>query len=312
LNINGAPGSHRDIVRGTNGKLPVAFTDGAATYCEHHPELKRHVEQRVQTYQIRSGQLRFANTLSAQRIFYGYHLQEAYYSSVSLTHTPGTNRAKINIDLACSYHGVLDNVQYIQREFGWTRNRLPLVRQLNSNTTIYLGMELSNPLFNELTSPNTPVEHKKIRFEGWVKTALRQFFPQDLLDKISIRQGSAFTLQMQTCNKITHIYPDSQTQVFNLGDALATPHFLTGSGLESAAISVHHWIKYMRYGHQEAFVQNIQNNVQARSLEKVNDGLGALSMFAPTTPGVVPQEYLESAPTVPINATNHSNSPPQW
>ncbi|MDF1683093.1 MAG: hypothetical protein P1U36_00400 [Legionellaceae bacterium] len=312
LNINGVPGSHRDIVRGTNWKLPVAFTDGAAAYCEHHPELKRHVDQRVQTYQISSSHLRFANTLTAQRIFYGYHSQEAYYSNASITHYPGTDRAKINIDLACSYHGVLKKVQYIQREFGWTRNRLPLVRQLNSNTTIYLGMELSNQLFNELTSPNTSVEHKKIRFEDWVKTALRQFFPQDLLGKISIRQGSAFTLQMQTCNKITHRYPESHTQVFNLGDALATPHFLTGSGLESAAISVHHWIKYMQDGLQDAFIQNIQDNVQVRSLEKVNGGLGALSMFAPTTPDAVPQEHLESAPTVPINVTNRSDSPPQW
>jgi len=281
LHVHNASRSHGTIVRATNNQLPVAFTDGASTYLEHHPEHSGAITTRISEYKNQNNAMRLTNTLAAQRVFYNYASQASYASNPSLTHNPGTNRAAINLDLACSHQGVLNDLQYIQREFGWTRNRLPLVRQLNSNTTIYLGMELPAQLFNELVSEQPAPEEKKTRFTGWVKTALRQFFPQELLDRLSIRQGSAFTLQMQTCNKIMHKYAHTNTHVFNLGDALATPHFLTGSGLESAAISVHHWIEYMQEGNQERFVQQIKDNVQARARNKVSDGLGNLRMFAP-------------------------------
>lgn len=268
----------RAVIHGNRHTVPHGFSLGSSQAIAHHPERAGQIRSRIQSYQLPGTVLAKRNTLHEQSVFFGYRQKAPYLENLSR----GDDATGKEIDLACSYYGVLDSLDKM-REFGWQRKRLPLIRQLNSGTIIYVGMEIPIALFNQLTSVRLSSREKDNLFQSWLNITFEQFFNSDFIAQLSIEQGSAFSVQMRVSNQIMHRYP-SGVQVFNLGDVLSPPHFLTGSGVETAAISVHHWIEYMRHLNESEYIEQIQTKVQHRAISKVNEGLRALSMFSSPTP----------------------------
>ena len=278
-------GGLKSITHLNSRKVPHSLSIGAARASTIYPAHANKISMRLSAYTSRrlssQRQLNKNDLLHEQRVFYGYLSRDDYFNNPLqfMANNRGMNREDMNIDLACSYYGVVDSLQKM-REFGWKKGRLPLIRQLNASLTTYVGMEIPTALFNELTSDDLVQEVKDRRFKAWLKVAFEQFFDQDAITKLgsSLERGSAFSVQMRVCNKIMHEY-SSGVQVFNLGDVLVPPHFLTGSGLESAALSVHYWIDYIQHRNKNNYIQTIQTNVQQRSIDKVNVGLRQLGLF---------------------------------
>ena len=268
----------RAVARGNLHTVPHGFFLGSSQAIAHYPERAVQIRSRIQSYQLPGTLLTQRNTLHEQSVFFGYRQKTPYLANRSLS-DDATGK---EIDLACSYYGVLDSLDKM-RAFGWQRKRLPLIRQLNSGSIIYVGMEIPIALFNQLTSERLSSIEKDHLFKSWLNITFEQFFNSDFIAQLSIEQGSAFSVQMRVSNQIMHRYP-SGVQVFNLGDVLSPPHFLTGSGVETAAISVHHWIEYMRHRNEHEYIEQIKTKVQQRAMSKVSEGLRALSMFSSPTP----------------------------
>lgn len=289
------------VIGGNRLTVPHGFSVGAERAMTSHPSIASEIRSRTLAYHSAGSGLTKHNTLHEQSVFYGYRTKEHYLENLSFGNNRGSDNRGIEIDLACSYYGVLDSLEKMQR-FGWQRTRLPLIRQLNTAKTIYVGMEIPSLLFNHLTSDDLELERKDQLFQAWIKIALEQLFHSGFIERLSIEQGAAFSVQMRVSNQIMHRYP-SGVKVFNLGDVLSPPHFLTGSGVETAAISVQHWIEHMQDGNDEEYCTKIQTNVQRRAIGKV-EGLRELSIFAPQ---VEAQERLDgSRPSAKGSVYRHS------
>lgn len=280
----------RLVTAETGRKLPAGFKRGAE-YCinaTQDPVLHARIRDRIALYE--SSGVNFptkSNTLYEQRVVAGFGDREGYFDHPP----PGTgatrersasSREDLDIDLMIAEHGIRADIERMsQAPYFWHHaNRLPLIRLFSTQDTIYLGMEIPVELLRYLNNNEIPQADRDQRLLHWIHLSLSQFFPQSFIEKLVVRKGGAFELQLSQSNHIMWKY-DSGVQVFNLGDALATPHFLTGSGLESAAISVDRWLKYFQRTYtQDEYEEAIRRDVQERAVSKL-EGLSRLNMFQP-------------------------------
>jgi 2-polyprenyl-6-methoxyphenol hydroxylase-like FAD-dependent oxidoreductase len=271
----------------TRNTLPAGFKHGAIllSRCTNDPDLKLKIQRRIADFESTSRQRKRiikTNTLLEQAVVAGYHERSTYYNDGPSGAGRNPMQEDLALDLSCAELGIKSNIGRMQREFSWHHdNRLPLIRLFSTRNTIYVGMEIPANLYAHVSDVTKSEEERDQLLLTWIHLCLEQFFPQRLIDQLVVRNKSVFNLQINLSKNIMHLYEDSGVQVFNLGDALVTPHFLTGSGLESAAISVDRWVRYMKGEFsQEEYVHVIREDVQARALNKLQ-GLRKLNMFQP-------------------------------
>lgn len=134
-------------------------------------------------------------------------------------------------DLDTVRRGSAIHLKRLKGEWNWSKGRRPVTRFFTSPKTIYMGCEIPSHMLE------TMQKDRKEAFR-WVKAVLRAHLPENTIQSLTERNISAFPVHL---NRKTEFYKnldapnqgdlkEQTAKVFLIGDALATPHFLTGSG----------------------------------------------------------------------------------
>lgn len=130
-----------------------------------------------------------------------------------------------NIDLDTVQRGVRKQLNEIESDakWLWTKGRLPVTRFFTSPKTVYLGCEIPPNMLQTM-------QDDKEEALRWTRSALRAHLPQNVINSLKCRNLNVFPVQLTKRTKFYKDLENGKTKVFLIGDALATPHFLTGSG----------------------------------------------------------------------------------
>jgi len=131
------------------------------------------------------------------------------------------------------------------RDFGWQDEKSPEIRifpiaDFNGGGILYLGFELPEN-FYDVTKNMNETEIKSYMF-SWANILLKEFGPTSVL--LEEHSATHFPLELGISEQVKTDVNGIET--FLIGDAMVTPHFLTGSGAVAAINSARNFAEYLK------------------------------------------------------------------
>lgn len=230
----------------------------------------------VETYRRRNNRKTVRTILAYQD---GKINKEKYYSlsSVKIIYqTDKSSYKNVELEVQCADRGRQDQLSVL-KTMGWAQTQLPVSRFFSVDNIVYIGTQIP---YRALQGA------KKENLKRWCLQILHQHLPQDTIDCLKPTSGTVFSFAVKKA--LTYEQNVGILKLYPLGDALVTPHFLTGSGIYLAAKSVLFFLEYqnnLRHNDSNVCLQlysgHIKTNVQdviiqrAKKLTNIypNDGL---------------------------------------